>query len=93
MTGDEDFSCLEPALLLKRAILTSAFVVVPNTGHTINLEEPELFNRILPTFCKASTAVPGGRAIRARWRRQFWGNDWGRRVFPRCGARNSDTKH
>src|SRR5882757_8449237 len=30
MTGDEDWSCLEPALLMKRAIPTSALVVMPN---------------------------------------------------------------
>jgi len=53
MTGDEDFSCLEPALLLKRAILTSALVVVPNTGHTINLEEPESFNRLVGEFLQS----------------------------------------
>ncbi len=53
MTGDEDFPCLEPALLLKRAILTSALVVVPNTGHTINLEEPALFNGYIAEFLQS----------------------------------------
>src|SRR5262245_60914029 len=33
MTGDEDWSCLEPALLMKRTIPTAGLVVVPNTGH------------------------------------------------------------
>ena len=50
MTGDEDFPCLEPALLLKRTIMTSALVVLPNCGHAINLEEPDLFNRQLGDF-------------------------------------------
>ena len=50
VSGDEDFSCLEPALLLKRTILTSALVVVPNTGHTINLEEPDVFNNHVAGF-------------------------------------------
>jgi pimeloyl-ACP methyl ester carboxylesterase len=50
MTGDEDFPCLEPALLLKRTIMTSALVVLPNSGHAINLEEPELFNRQVDDF-------------------------------------------
>jgi pimeloyl-ACP methyl ester carboxylesterase len=53
MSGDEDFPCLEPALLLKRAILTSALVVLPNTGHTINLEEPEQFNRHVGDFLQS----------------------------------------
>jgi pimeloyl-ACP methyl ester carboxylesterase len=50
MTGDEDDPCLEPALFMKRAIASSALVVLPNTGHTLNLEEPELFNRLCTDF-------------------------------------------
>jgi pimeloyl-ACP methyl ester carboxylesterase len=53
MTGDEDWSCLEPALLMKRSIPTSALVVMPNSGHLINLEEPEAFNRHLADFFHA----------------------------------------
>ncbi len=53
MTGDEDFPCLEPALLLKRTIMTSALVVLPNSGHAINLEEPQLFNRHVGDFLKS----------------------------------------
>ena len=50
MTGDEDDPCLEPGLLMKRTIPTAALCVVPNTGHALNLEEPELFNRSLAEF-------------------------------------------
>ncbi len=50
MTGDEDFPCLEPAILLKRTIQSSALVVLPNAGHAINLEEPDLFNRHVEDF-------------------------------------------
>jgi len=57
MVGDEDFPCLEPALLLKRTIMSSALVVLPNSGHAINLEEPELFNRTLADFLHS---VDGG---------------------------------
>lgn len=46
MTGDEDWPCLEPSLYLKRTIPTAALVIFPNTGHTLNIEEPALFNRI-----------------------------------------------
>ena len=53
ITGDEDFPCLEPALLLKRTIMTSALVVLPNSGHAINLEEPELFNRCVGDFVRS----------------------------------------
>jgi pimeloyl-ACP methyl ester carboxylesterase len=50
MTGDEDDPCLEPGLLMKRTIPAAALVVFPNTGHALNLEEPELFNRSLDDF-------------------------------------------
>jgi pimeloyl-ACP methyl ester carboxylesterase len=50
VTGDEDEPCLEPGLLMKRSIATSGLVVIPNSGHTINLEEPDLFNRICDDF-------------------------------------------
>jgi pimeloyl-ACP methyl ester carboxylesterase len=50
MTGDEDDPCLEPGLLMKRTIPMAALMVFPNTGHALNLEEPELFNRSLAEF-------------------------------------------
>ena len=50
MTGDEDHPCLEPGILMKRTIPTSALVVFPNTGHAVNLEEPDLFNRTCADF-------------------------------------------
>ena len=58
VTGDEDEPCLEPGLFMKRAIPTAGLVVVPKTGHTINLEEPESFNRIVSDFL---SAVESGR--------------------------------
>jgi pimeloyl-ACP methyl ester carboxylesterase len=58
MTGDEDDPCLEPALFMKRKIATSALVVIPKSGHAINLEEPDLFNRSVLDFL---TAVDAGR--------------------------------
>ncbi|HXW42562.1 MAG TPA: alpha/beta hydrolase [Xanthobacteraceae bacterium] len=50
MTGDEDWPCLEPGLLMKRTIPTAALVVMPNAGHAINLEDPEGFNRHIDDF-------------------------------------------
>jgi len=50
MTGDEDWPCLEPSLLMKRTIPTAALVVMPNAGHTINLEDPDTFNRHIAEF-------------------------------------------
>jgi pimeloyl-ACP methyl ester carboxylesterase len=56
MTGDEDWSCLEPALLMKRTISSAALVVMPNTGHTLNLEEPAAFNAHLDWFFQSVDA-------------------------------------
>jgi pimeloyl-ACP methyl ester carboxylesterase len=53
MTGDEDFPCLEPGLLMKRTIPSAGLVVMPNSGHAINLEEPAAFNRHLEEFFHA----------------------------------------
>jgi pimeloyl-ACP methyl ester carboxylesterase len=50
VTGDEDWPCLEPGLYLKRVIPTAGLVVIPNSGHTINLEEPALFNQAVDDF-------------------------------------------
>ena len=50
VTGDEDDPCLEPALLMKRNIATAGLAVLPRAGHTINIEDPEAFNRALFEF-------------------------------------------
>ncbi|WP_108663522.1 alpha/beta fold hydrolase [Acuticoccus kandeliae] len=50
ISGDEDDHCLQPALFLKRVIPASGVLVLPKTGHTINLEEPDLFNRAVADF-------------------------------------------
>jgi len=50
VNGDEDEGCLEPGLMLKRTIPTAGLVLLPRTGHTVNLEEPELFNRLVGDF-------------------------------------------
>jgi pimeloyl-ACP methyl ester carboxylesterase len=50
LAGDEDWPCLAPALLLKREIPSAALSLMPNCGHTINLEDPDQFNRIVGAF-------------------------------------------
>jgi pimeloyl-ACP methyl ester carboxylesterase len=62
MIGDEDEPCIEPAIFMKRHIQPSGLVVFPQTGHTMNLEEPDLFNRVVLDFL---TLVEAGKwAIR-----------------------------
>lgn len=58
MIGDEDDPAIEPSLFLKRKAPAAGLVVFPNSGHTINLEEPDLFNRSLLDFL---TEVEAGR--------------------------------
>ncbi len=50
MVGDEDDHCLQPGIFLKKAIPRAGLCVLPKAGHTLNLEEPELFNRFLAEF-------------------------------------------
>lgn len=53
VVGDEDESCLEASLLLKRWVPGAALMVVPRAGHTINSEAPDAFNRALLDFLAA----------------------------------------
>ena len=50
MNGDEDDPCLDVGLFMKRNIPSSALVLLPRSGHLINLEEPALFNQLLGDF-------------------------------------------
>jgi pimeloyl-ACP methyl ester carboxylesterase len=50
VTGDEDWPCLLPNLYLKRTCTSAALLVLPNSGHAVNLEEPGLFNAALADF-------------------------------------------
>ncbi len=50
ITGDEDWPCLQPALLMKQNIASAALAVLPNTGHAVNIEEPDEYNRIVGHF-------------------------------------------
>jgi pimeloyl-ACP methyl ester carboxylesterase len=53
VVGDEDEGCLETSLMLKRAIATSGLAILPRTGHTANLEEPDVFNEVVDRFLAA----------------------------------------
>ncbi len=53
MFGDEDEPCIEPGVFMKRTIPRSGLSVFPKSGHAINLEEPDLFNRTIADFLSA----------------------------------------
>jgi pimeloyl-ACP methyl ester carboxylesterase len=50
VVGDEDDHCLQPGIFMKRAIPASGLAVLPKAGHTLNLEEPALFNQLVAEF-------------------------------------------
>lgn len=50
VAGDEDTATLEPALFLKSHVPNAALAIFPATGHAINLEEPDGFNRVIAAF-------------------------------------------
>ena len=58
LTGDEDWPCLTPGILMKQSIPSAALEVMPNCGHGINLEDPDEFNRLVGNFI---THVDSGR--------------------------------
>ena len=60
MIGDEDEPCIEPAVFMKRHIPASGLAIFPQSGHTINLEEPDLYNRTVLDFL---TSVEAGKWV------------------------------
>ena len=50
VSGDEDDNCLEPGIFIKRVCPAARLTVVPATGHAVNVEEPDLFNRLTAEF-------------------------------------------
>ena len=50
VVGDEDDACLDPSLFIKRACPAARLTVVRATGHVVNVEEPDFFNRITENF-------------------------------------------
>lgn len=50
MAGDEDEPCIAPSVFLKRVIPRSGLVMLPQSGHAINIEEPAAFNGAVAEF-------------------------------------------
>ena len=60
MIGDEDEWCIDPALIMKKHMPGAGLLILPQSGHVINLEEPDIFNRALLDFL---TAVESGKWV------------------------------
>ena len=54
--GDEDETCLDGSVFLKRTAPTAALLVVPRSGHTITSEEPAVVNEALAELFAAAEA-------------------------------------
>ena len=50
VVGDEDESCLDVNLYLKRTMPYTGLSIFPKSGHLLNLEEPERFNSLIDEF-------------------------------------------
>lgn len=50
MVGDEDDHCIQPGVFLKKTIPACGLLILPKTGHTLNLEEPDRFNEFVAEF-------------------------------------------
>ena len=58
MCGDQDAPAFEPSRFIRDTAPHAGLAVAPMCGHTLNSEEPELFNRIAGSFL---AAVDAGR--------------------------------
>jgi pimeloyl-ACP methyl ester carboxylesterase len=56
IVGDEDETCLDGSVFLKRTAPTAALLVIPRSGHTITSEEPAAVNAALAELFAAAEA-------------------------------------
>jgi pimeloyl-ACP methyl ester carboxylesterase len=63
VVGDEDESCLDGSIFLKRTAPTAGLYVIPRSGHDIPTEEPAAFNAALADLFAAAA---GGRWLAHR---------------------------
>ena len=57
VVGDEDAPCRKPSEFLERVLPDVRVRVFPQTGHCVNLENPEEFNRLCLEFLGEAVAV------------------------------------
>jgi proline iminopeptidase len=56
IVGDEDEPCIAPSLYLKTHIGPCGLAMFAKSGHTVNLEEPALFNDTVADFIARAEA-------------------------------------
>jgi pimeloyl-ACP methyl ester carboxylesterase len=50
VSGDEDDNCVVPGVFIKQICPSARLWICPSTGHTVNTEEPAIFNQMLGEF-------------------------------------------
>ena len=66
LAGDEDDGCLETSVWLKRVIPRAGLAVLAKSGHTLNIEEPDLVNTLIADFLsRVETRAWGPRDARS----------------------------
>lgn len=60
LAGDEDDGCLDTSVWLKRVIPRAALTVLARSGHTLNIEEPDLVNSLIADFLSRVAAGAWG---------------------------------
>ena len=60
LAGDEDDGCLETSVWLKRVLPTAGLAVLAKSGHTLNIEEPDLVNTLIADFLSRVAAGAWG---------------------------------
>jgi pimeloyl-ACP methyl ester carboxylesterase len=60
--GDQDEACVDANIFMRRQCPAAGLVVLPRTGHTANLEEPDLVNDLALRFF---TSVENNRWLAA----------------------------
>jgi pimeloyl-ACP methyl ester carboxylesterase len=56
MVGDQDEACIDANLFMKRLCPRAGLAMLPRSGHTVNLEEPDLTNDFILRFLLAVEA-------------------------------------
>lgn len=67
IAGDEDDPAMDVTLWLKRTLPMAGLSIFPKSGHTVNLEEPAMFNSLVQDFLwRVEAGAWGARDPRAR---------------------------
>jgi pimeloyl-ACP methyl ester carboxylesterase len=56
VVGDQDDTCIEGSLFLKKTMPNAGLAMLPMSGHLLPLEEPHLFNRLVLDFITLADA-------------------------------------